>query len=303
MEEQQRQFKGIWIPKEIWLNKELTMQEKMILVEIDSYDNGEIGCYASNKHFVSNFGINSSRISQIIQSLQRKNYITINYEYNGKEIVKRYLHINRPPYPPKEGMLKNNIGMLKNEMGVCQFDKGGYVKKLKDNNTNINNTNINNKKERKKEDIKITVEDIDLSNNSQNQQVDKATSGFQETNALKEYIKCLKKEIEMLKKERKKETNYDKIINSMVEDEEVKNSIYEFIKMRKLIKKPMTDRALTMLINKLEKLSSDKDIQIKILEKSILKNWTDIYELKGDNNDGYIRKCSNDDGSEYAEFV
>ena len=158
-------------------------------------------------------------------------------------------------------------------------------------------------KQKKIEDIKITVEDIDLSNNSQNQQVDKATSGFQETNALKEYIKCLKKEIEMLKKERKKETNYDKIINSMVEDEEVKNSIYEFIKMRKLIKKPMTDRALTMLINKLEKLSSDKDIQIKILERSILKNWTDIYELKGDNNDGYIRKCSNDDGSEYAEFV
>ena len=158
-------------------------------------------------------------------------------------------------------------------------------------------------KQKKIEDIKITVEDIDLSNNSQNQQVDKATSGFQETNALKEYIKCLKKEIEMLKEERKKETNYDKIINSMVEDEEVKNSIYEFIKMRKLIKKPMTDRALTMLINKLEKLSSDKDIQIKILEKSILKNWTDIYELKGDNNDGNIRKCSNDDGSEYAEFV
>lgn len=144
MEEQQRQFKGIWIPKEIWLNKELTMQEKMILVEIESYDNGEIGCYASNKHFVSNFGINSSRISQIIQSLQRKNYITINYEYNGKEIVKRYLHINRPPYPPKEGMLKINIGMLKNEMGVCQSDKGGYVKKLKDNNTYTNNTNNNN---------------------------------------------------------------------------------------------------------------------------------------------------------------
>ena len=249
MEEQQRQFKGIWIPKEIWLNKDLTFQEKIILVEIDSYDDGQVGCFATNKHFVNNFGINSSRISQIIQSLQRKNYITITYDFNGKEIIKRYLHINRPPYPPKDGMSKINIGMLKNEMGVCQFDKEGYVKKLKDNNTNINNTNINNKEERKKE------------------------------------------------------TNYDKIINSMVEDEEIKNSIYEFIKMRKLIKKPMTDRALTMLINKLEKLSSDKDIQIKILEKSILKNWTDIYELKGDNNDGNIRKCSNDDGSEYAEFV
>lgn len=144
MEEQQRQFKGIWIPKEIWLNKDLTFQEKIILVEIDSYDDGQVGCFATNKHFVNNFGINSSRISQIIQSLQRKNYITITYDFNGKEIIKRYLHINRPPYPPKEGMLKINIGMLENEMGVCQFDKGGYVKKLKDNNTNINNTNINN---------------------------------------------------------------------------------------------------------------------------------------------------------------
>ena len=230
MEEQQRQFKGIWIPKEIWLNKDLTFQEKIILVEIDSYDDGQVGCFATNKHFVNNFGINSSRISQIIQSLQRKNYITITYDFNGKEIIKRYLHINRPPYPPKDGMSKINIGMLKNEMGVCQFDKGGYVKKLKDNNTNINNTNINNKEERKKE------------------------------------------------------TNYDKIINSMVEDEEVKNSIYEFIKMRKLIKKPMTDRALTMLINKLFKLSNSKQIQIKILEQSILKNWTDIYPYKEENN-------------------
>lgn len=144
MEEQQRQFKGIWIPKEIWLNKDLTFQEKIILVEIDSYDDGEVGCFATNKHFVNNFGINSSRISQIIQSLQRKNYITINYDFNGNEIIRRYLHINRPPYPEKEGMLKTNIGMLKNEIGVCQFDKGGYVNFLKDNNiNNINNTNNN----------------------------------------------------------------------------------------------------------------------------------------------------------------
>lgn len=144
MEEQQRQFKGIWIPKEIWLNKDLTFQEKIILVEIDSYDDGKVGCFATNKHFVNNFGINSSRISQIIQSLQRKNYITINYDFNGNEIIRRYLHINRPPYPEKEGMLKTNIGMLKNEIGVCQFDKGGYVNFLKDNNiNNINNTNNN----------------------------------------------------------------------------------------------------------------------------------------------------------------
>ena len=85
------------------------------------------------------------------------------------------------------------------------------------------------------------------------------------------------------KKERKK-TSYDEILNSMVEDDDVKNTICDYIKMRKLIKKPMTDRALTILINKLYKLSNNKQIQIKILEQSILKNWTDIYPYKEENN-------------------
>ncbi len=46
------------------------------------------------------------------------------------------------------------------------------------------------------DDIKIKVEET---NNTQEQQHPKATSGSQEINALKEHIKCLNKEIEMLK--------------------------------------------------------------------------------------------------------
>ena len=227
------------------------------------------------------FKTNVVTISRKIKNLEEKKYISIEYEKKGCLVISRKIRLTK-----MLTAINKNVNRAIN-------------KNVKDNNTNINNTNINNKKESKKEDIKITVEDIDLSNNSQNQQVDKATSGFQETNALKEYIKCLKKEIEMLKKERKKETSYDKIINSMIEDEEVKNSIYEFIKMRKLIKKPMTDRALTMLINKLEKLSSDKDIQIKILEKSILKNWTDIYPYKEENNYAGYQENAKTDLSKY----
>ena len=50
--------------------------------------------------------------------------------------------------------------------------------------------------ERKADEIKIKVQE---SNNTQNEQVENCTSGNEETNALKEKIKCLKKEIEMLK--------------------------------------------------------------------------------------------------------
>lgn len=102
---------------------------------------------------------------------------------------------------------------------------------------------------------------------------------------------------------RKKERTYNEIVNSMIDDTDIKNTIYEFIKMRKLIKKPMTDRAVAMLINKLNKLSNSKEMKIKILEKSILKNWSDIYPYKEEgNNDFNARSTKKHDGSEYAEY-
>lgn len=87
------------------------------------------------------------------------------------------------------------------------------------------------------------------------------------------------------KRERKKGsalTSYDTIINDRIFDEEVKATLYEFIKMRKLIKKPMTDFALTKLINKLESFTTDPRAQAAILEKSIVNNWQDIYEPKAE---------------------
>lgn len=83
------------------------------------------------------------------------------------------------------------------------------------------------------------------------------------------------------KKERKKESTYDAIIDNLVA-EEVKATVYEFIKMRKLIKKPLTDFALKKLLNKLNKFSLDSQTQISILEKSIMNNWQDIYEPKAE---------------------
>lgn len=87
------------------------------------------------------------------------------------------------------------------------------------------------------------------------------------------------------KRERKKGTaltSYDAIISERIFDEEVKATLYEFIKMRKLIKKPMTDFALTKLINKLESFTTDPKAQVAVLEKSIVNNWQDIYEPRAE---------------------
>lgn len=89
-----------------------------------------------------------------------------------------------------------------------------------------------------------------------------------------------KPNMEEVKKER---TTYDAIVQESGFDETVQKSIYEFIKMRKLIKKPLTDRALTNLISRLKDLSrGDNETADKILNQSIDNAWQGIYALKTD---------------------
>jgi len=70
----------------------------------------------------------------------------------------------------------------------------------------------------------------------------------------------------------------------ILENENVKTVLCDFIEMRKEIKKPMTDRAIRILLKKLQELSNgDSETAVKILEKSIFCKWQDIYAL--DKND------------------
>lgn len=143
-----RNFKGIWIPKEIWLSEDLTTLEKILLVEIDSLEDEEKGCFASNKYFADFFKLTNGRISQIINNLNKKKYISIDYQYKGKEIEKRILRINRPPYP--EVFNKLNRHLENDDRGV-KFSKEGYLENAKDNNIYINNIIDNKKKNIQKE--------------------------------------------------------------------------------------------------------------------------------------------------------
>ena len=90
----ERDFKGVWVPKEIWLDNKLTWMEKLFLVEINSLDQSEKGCFASNKYFSSFFNLSKVRCSQIISSLVKKKFISREYQLLGKEIKKRILRSN-----------------------------------------------------------------------------------------------------------------------------------------------------------------------------------------------------------------
>lgn len=70
-----RDFKGIWIPKEVWLDDNLEAIDKIILAEIDSLDvNGE-GCYASNSYLAKFCSCTERRVSTAVKKLIDNNYI------------------------------------------------------------------------------------------------------------------------------------------------------------------------------------------------------------------------------------
>jgi len=69
-----RDFKGVWIPKEIWLSQNLSLSEKCLFVEIQSLDN-EYGCFASNKHFAKFLGISERQVTRLVKKLESKGYI------------------------------------------------------------------------------------------------------------------------------------------------------------------------------------------------------------------------------------
>ena len=87
----------------------------------------------------------------------------------------------------------------------------------------------------------------------------------------------------IVKEERKKEgkqTTYDEIL-SEIQPDDLKDLYFEYIKMRKMIKSPMTDRALKMLIGKVNELEPNNvENQKKLLETAIINNWKSVYPLK-----------------------
>lgn len=141
----QRDFKGVWIPKDIWLAENISWIEKLVLTELDSLDNDD-GCFATNEYIGNFFNLSKDRISRIVSKLAKENYISVSFIYkpNSKQIEKRVIKI----LPRGIGENTNRYrqehqgGIGENTEGYRRKHREGIGENTKDNNT-INNT-INN---------------------------------------------------------------------------------------------------------------------------------------------------------------
>lgn len=129
MENMPRDFKGVWIPKEIWLDKRLNALDKIILTEIDSLDQGEEGCWASNQYIAEFCQCSSTKVSTSISKLIEYGYLYVK-SFDGRCRV-----------------LKSRLSNFeRQDLKNCKAD----FKDLKEINIKNNTTNnINNKVSKK----------------------------------------------------------------------------------------------------------------------------------------------------------
>lgn len=105
---EERDFKGVWIDKEIWLDTRLNALDKIILVEIDSLDCGNKGCYASNKYLAEFCQCSQTKISNTITKLVNLGYIVVeNFDGRSRKIKSRITKNVNEPYKNCKSDLQN----------------------------------------------------------------------------------------------------------------------------------------------------------------------------------------------------
>lgn len=87
MADQQREFKGIWIPREVWLDSKLNALDKVIFAEIDSFSSNDKVCFQNNATIAEFCQCSESKVSKTVSKLIDLGYIRC-VSFDGR---KRYL--------------------------------------------------------------------------------------------------------------------------------------------------------------------------------------------------------------------
>ena len=118
LNEQERAFKGVWIPASIWLNESLTVMEKVLYAEIDSFCTKGRECFCSNAHFSKLLQVSERHVQRLLVSLEKKGFISrrMVYAEGGAKVEQRYLKpvlVTPPPDnivtpPPDQNVVDTN---------------------------------------------------------------------------------------------------------------------------------------------------------------------------------------------------
>jgi DNA-binding transcriptional ArsR family regulator len=129
----EREFKGVWIDREIWLHPDLSLTEKALLAEIDSFTGDGKAFYKSNETIQELYKISRPTISKSLKKLEGLGFIKIEFDGRRRKIT---YQADRKIFT---GRRKESYGQTVNNLPADRK----------------NSTSINTTKEKVKEKVKV----------------------------------------------------------------------------------------------------------------------------------------------------
>lgn len=295
------------IPKNIARDTRLSSGCRLIYGEL--MDFGEI----SVDELAVIYKISKKTLIRRINQLVKYGYIQ--YEYICKKLPKLIIIKSGQNCPKIGTKLSQNVDKnvqkegqkeeLKKEFVEKEREEKSSKKEEKDLDINkyiyyINNPNktkyINKLNRKKFKNISFSKESKKKSNEKVKMKDNKIESGIgaQNVNSDYEHVSApnfdenaskvkLPSEEKKIEKNgvriKKKEMELINLVNQYTKNTDLVLSILEFIRMRSVIKKPLTKYALEISLRKLDSLSTDDETKKQIVDRSIQKNWLSFYPL------------------------
>lgn len=83
----EREFKGVWIPAEIWLDARLTLVEKALYAEIDSFSGNGKTFHKANETIQLEYGVSRPTISKAIKKLTDFGFIEAAFDGRTRHLT------------------------------------------------------------------------------------------------------------------------------------------------------------------------------------------------------------------------
>lgn len=131
--EMNRDFKGVFINKELYFDKTYSWSEKILIIEIDSLDKTEEkGCFASNEYLADFIGVTEGTLANMLSRLKKRGAVSQVF-FDGRRrglttFLRKQRTENRSEKPVEKDVNPNDQGSQKSEVCLHKKVKQGSQK-------------------------------------------------------------------------------------------------------------------------------------------------------------------------------
>lgn len=260
------------IPKLVMKDPNLSIEAKSIYAYLCTYTGGGDSCYPSVPLQCSDLNITNKRYLKHRKMLEENGYIKI---IKNRELAEF-------EDGTKKEIAANNIYVLVTSLSEIEELKNKKKKSAKKKIVSSTIKQVADKESENNINTTSTVENAKFVQHGRFDHIqnDHIQNDYANNNNINNNIIINKKEKKKVAKQNRGKTNFELLIEEFTDNLELQETLKDFIKHRFAIKKPLTDRALKLLLTSLRKLSEIDSEKIEIINYSIAGGYSVFYPLK-----------------------